>query len=242
MYTEFAGWFDLLSPPADYAEEAGFYFRSLVDAARRPPRTLLELGAGAGSNAWHYKHWLEQVTLTDLSAEMLALSQQLNSDCEHLVGDMRSLRLEREFDLVFIHDAVGYLTTTDDLRQAMQTAFVHCRPGGAALFAPDHTRENFVSTTDHGGQDGDGRGLRYLEWTFDPDPADCLYQVDYAYVLHEAGQPTRAAYDQHVCGLFSRADWLRLLGEVGFEACIKPFDHSELPPGTLEVFVAARPG
>ena len=47
---------------------------------------------------------------------MLALSATLNPECEHLEGDMRTLRLGRTFDVVFIHDAISYLTTEDDLR------------------------------------------------------------------------------------------------------------------------------
>ena len=50
--------------------------------------------------------------------------------------------------------------------------------------APDHVRENFRTSTDHGGQDEAeaSRGLRYLEWTWDPDPGDSSYTVDYAYL------------------------------------------------------------
>ena len=154
---------------------------------------------------------------------------------------MRTLRLGRLFDAVFVHDAVCYLTTADDLQHAMATAFVHCRPGGVALFAPDHVRETFQTTTDHGGNDGAGRGLRYLQWTSDPDPTDSTYLVDYAYLLRADGQATRAAYDQHVCGLFGRAEWLRLLTDVGFTAHMRPFEHSEVTSGTLEVFIAIKP-
>ncbi len=85
-------------------------------------------------------------------------------------GHMRNVRLHRRFDCVFVHDAISYLTTEADLRQAIETAFVHCEPGGAALFAPDLVRENFRASTDHGGHDGADRSLRYLEWTWDPDP------------------------------------------------------------------------
>ena len=64
-----------------------------------------------------------------------------------------------EVDAVFVHDAVAYMTTEADLRQVIETAFAHCRPGGIALFIPDHTAENFQPVTDHGGSDGpDGRG------------------------------------------------------------------------------------
>ena len=42
-------------------------------------------------------------------------------------------------------------------------------------------------------------------------------------------------------GLFWRADWLRLLADVGFEASAVRFDHSELDPGQYEILVGKRP-
>lgn len=242
LYTDLADWFHLLTAPEEYVEEADFYFRTMAEASDLPPRSILELGAGGGNNASHYRRRVEQVTLTDLAPAMLALSQRLNPDCEHIVGDMRTLRLGRVFDAVFTHDAVCYLTTLDDLRQTMQTAFVHCRAGGVALFAPDHIRELFQPGTDAGGHDEAGRGLRYLEWTWQAQPSDSTYITEYAYLLHADGQPTRTVYDRHVGGLFGREDWLRLLREVGFErAEARAFEHSEVPPGSLEVFVANKP-
>lgn len=240
LYTEFADWFHLLTDPAEYAEEAAFFLRHFTEAAGVPPRTLLELGSGGGNMASHYKQHV-QATLTDLSRGMLALSQTLNPDLEHVQGDMRTLRLGRTFDAVLVHDAVCYITTESDLRQAMETAYIHCRPGGVVIFAPDEVRELFVSSTESGGHDGTGRGLRYLEWAWDPDPTDSLYVVDYAYLFHEDGQPTRSAHDRHVCGLFSRDTWLRLLEEVGLQPTIHPLEHSEVPLGSVEVFVAVRP-
>jgi hypothetical protein len=183
-----------------------------------------------------------ELTLTDLSEEMLALSRTINPELDHIQGDMRTLRLGREFDAVFVHDAVVYMTTEADLRAAIETAFVHCRPGGAALFAPDHVREIFYTSTDHGGHDGaDGRALRYLEWTSDPDPNDTLYTVDFAYLLREADGSVSVVQDRHIEGLFSRETWLRLLRDVGFDAKALPFEHSEEEPGSLEVFVAKKP-
>jgi hypothetical protein len=172
---------------------------------------------------------------------MLSLSARLNPHCEHLLGDMRRVRVGRVYDAVLVLDAVSYLTTRADLSQAMLTAFLHCRPGGAAIFAPDHVRENFVSGTDTGGHDSEGRAMRYLQWTWDPDPTDTTYVADFAYLLREDGQPTRCAYDRHVFGLFSREVWLNLLHEVGFQATVRPLEHSEVPPGSAEVFVAVKP-
>ena len=240
LYTEFADWFHLLSAPGEYVEESAFFLRLFNEALGTQPRTLLELGSGGGNMASHYKREV-QATLTDLSPEMLALSARLNPECEHLPGDMRTVRLGRVFDAVLVHDAVCYLTTEADLRQAMMTAFLHCRPGGVAIFAPDDLRENFESGTETGGQDDARRGLRYLIWTSDPDPADSTYISDFAYLLHEEGQPTRCIYDRHVHGLFNRTTWLRLLEEVGFQATVRPLEHSEVPAGSVEVFVAWKP-
>ena len=240
LYGELASWFHLLTAPADYAEEAAFYRKKLIEASARPPRTVLELGSGGGNNASHLKAHFE-MTLTDLSPEMLELSRTINPELEHIEGDMRTVRLEREFDAVFVHDAIAYMTSEADLRAAMETSFVHCRPGGVALFAPDDLRENFRPATSHGGHDGDGRSLRYLEWTWDPDPDDTVYTVDFAYLLREADGSVRVEQDRHLCGLFARDDWLRLLSDVGFEPQALPFEHSDVEPGS-ELFVGVKPG
>jgi SAM-dependent methyltransferase len=240
LYRELAAWWPLFSAPAEYAEEAAIYRRVLAEAAQPPLTSVLELGSGGGNNASHLKEHLE-LTLVDLSPGMLEVSRALNPECEHVEGDMRTVRLGRVFDAVFVHDAVNYMTTEQDLRMAMETAFVHCRPGGAALFAPDHLRENFRTGTDHGGHDGNGRGVRYLEWTWDPDPLDTTYLVDYAYLLRNADGSVEVEHDRHVEGLFPRATWLRLLDQVGFRARPVPIEHSELEPGSYEVFVGARP-
>lgn len=176
---------------------------------------MLELGSGGGNNASHLKARF-QMTLVEPSPAMRAISQALNTECEHLTGDMRTVRLGRTFDTVFVHDAVMYMTSEDDLLRAMQTAAVHCVPGGAALFVPDMTRESFELETDHGGHDGFGRSMRYLEWSVDPDPSDTTFVSDFAFLLREEDGSVRIEQDRHVMGIFPSSTWLRLLREAGF--------------------------
>jgi SAM-dependent methyltransferase len=240
LYTDLAAWWPLLSPASEYTEEAAFYAQQLLAFGDAPARTLLELGSGGGNNAFHLKATF-QLTLVDIAPGMLAWSRALNPECEHFEGDMRSVRLAREFDRLFIHDAIAYMTSEGDLRRAIATAFVHCRPGGAAVFAPDHLRDNFEPSTDHGGHDGPERGLRYLEWTTDPDPSDSTYTVDYAYLLREVDGSVSVEHDRHVEGLFSRATWLQILTEVGFSPHVLPLEHSDVEPGSCEVFIGVKP-
>lgn len=105
LYTDLASWFHLLTAPEDYAEEAAFYQQCILDASAAPPRTLLELGSGGGNMASHYKRRFES-TLVDPAPGMLDLSRRLNPECEHVERDMRTVRLGRLFDVVFVHDAV----------------------------------------------------------------------------------------------------------------------------------------
>jgi hypothetical protein len=241
MYGELAPWFHLVTAPGDYADEAAAILDLLRDGIDGPLETLLELGSGGGNTASHLRRAVT-LTLSDLSPEMLELSRTLNPAVEHVVGDMRTLRLGRTFDAVLIHDAICYMTTEADLRAALATASLHVRPGGIALFQPDHVRETFAPGTDHGGQDepvspvgGRGRGLRYLEWTTDPDPSDTTYQVDYALLLQHDDGRVEVRHDRHIEGLFPVATWLRLLGDVGFDAEARP-DAWE-----RTVFIGRRP-
>lgn len=231
LYDDLASWWPLLSPPQHYGEEAADLWPTLVNAPDAPPTTLLELGSGGGSLAWHLKAHL-RLTLTDRSPHMLAVSRAVNPECEHLTGDMRTLDLGRTFDVVLIHDAIGYMTTPDDLRAAFATAQRHLRPGGAAVIMPDCVEETFAPETETGGEDGpDGRGLRYLEWSWDPVPADGTYEAVYAFLLRQVDGTVSVAMDHHRFGLFPRESWRAWLADTGFTVT------SRIDPWNRDIFV-----
>ncbi len=236
LYSELAPWFPVLTAPSDYAHEASRY-RAVLETLTPKPTTLLELGSGGGNNASHLKARFE-MTLVDLSPEMLDVSLRLNPECEHVQGDMRSVRLGRLFDAVFVHDAVMYLTTEEDLKRAIETAFVHTRPGGGALFVPDCLRETYREGTDQGGNDDGPRSLRYLEWSWDPDPSDSTFRTDYAYLLRDESGSVRCIHDTHLEGLFPRETWLSLFTQAGFSprsVHLDIGDHGEVYEGFLAV-------
>ena len=135
---------------------------------------------------------------------MLALSRTLNPECEHLEGRHADAPPRSQFDVVFIHDAIGYLTTEDDLSAAIETAAVHVRPGGVVILTPDATTEIFNPRTDKGGHDGeDGRSLRYLEWIH--PTTGSTYDVDYLIIARGPGEELRVVHDRHTLGVCSRA-------------------------------------
>jgi SAM-dependent methyltransferase len=238
MYTDLADWWTLLSPVEEYVEEAALFKAALLDHALTRPRTLLELGAGGGNNAFYLKADFE-MTLVDLAEGMLRQSRKINPELRHHHGDMRDVRLGEQFDAVFIHDAIDHMTTRADLERAMTTAYMHCRAGGVALFAPDTTTERFKPETSSGGTDAGRRGLRYLEWSWDPDPNDATTITDYVYAIRDEQGDVRVMHDRHTSGLFSREVWLATLAAVGFEPHSRIYEHSDLEQG-YELFIGLK--
>jgi SAM-dependent methyltransferase len=224
LYDSLADWWPVISPLSEYAEEAALYVEMIRGAARRPVREVLELGSGGGNNASHMKHAFA-LTLVEPSDRMRELSLALNPECEHVPGDMRTVRLGRAFDAVFVHDAMMYMTTEDDLRAALATVAAHLAPGGAfgarrrgARGAGRDERDVLEAAEHGGGEDASGRRARYLQWTLLPDLSGTLFETHYAFLLREPDGTVRAAHDIHCEGLFPRATWLRLFGEVGLAA------------------------
>ena len=222
IYGDLAPWFHLLTAPEDYAGEAARYRASIL---RKLPeaRTLLELGSGGGNNASHLKERFT-CTLADLSPQMLTLSRELNPDCEHVLGDMRTLRLGRTFDVVFVHDAVMYLTTEDDLRACMETAFATRGRVASPCSCRTARARRSSRATHHGGHDGDdGRALRYLEVrTHAPEPGATSFAIDHVVVLIEPGAEPRVVHDRHLYGLFPEHTWLHLLEARGERRASSP--------------------
>ncbi|GMU02826.1 hypothetical protein KH5H1_69460 [Corallococcus caeni] len=233
LYTDLASWWPLFSPPEEYVEEAQDLL-PMLRPEEGPGRTMLELGSGGGSLAFHLKKHFT-LTLTDRSPEMVAVSRAVNPECENLVGDMTSLRLGRTFDRVMVHDAIMYAVDRDAARATVRTAAAHCRPGGRVVLLPDCVRETFEPLTESGGHDSpDGRGMRYLMWTWDPDPDDETFETAFAYLLREADGTVSMSQERHRFGLFRRDDWLEWMREAGIPATTRR------DPWNREVFIGVR--
>ena len=86
----------------------------------------------------------------------------------------------------------------------------------------------------------DDRAVRFLEWSWDPDPADTWTLTEYTFVLRSADGSVDVVHESHRFGLFSRDTWLRLLTEAGLE----PSAHSEITAAGQQPrlwFVGRRP-
>ncbi|MFC1607467.1 class I SAM-dependent methyltransferase [Candidatus Latescibacterota bacterium] len=193
---------------------------------------ILELGAGGGHLLSHLTADF-QATAIDLSEQMLNQSRVLNPGVEHLIGDMRSVRLGRKFKAVIIHDAIGYMVSEEDLSLTFATVVEHLEPGGIFITSPDYFTETFhdPSVSHSTRSDGDIE-LTFIEYDYDPDPDDCTIESIMFYLIRKDGKISLEK-DYHTTGLFPIQTWIYLLEEAGFEITQWPCKHREYPGNTF---------
>jgi 2-polyprenyl-3-methyl-5-hydroxy-6-metoxy-1,4-benzoquinol methylase len=139
IFQDYARYYDLLYRDKDYPGEAR-YVHGLVQAQRPGAQTLLDLGCGTGGHAFPLAELGYAVTGVDLSEVSLGLAQaklaaRNDARVEFLHGDIRTLRLGRQYDVVAaLFHVLSYQTSAEDLRQTLATAREHLAPGGVFLF------------------------------------------------------------------------------------------------------------
>lgn len=223
LYSDLAHLWPIISPPEEYTGEAQEWLdviRGHLDTpetSRQGPPTLLELGCGGGHLLSHLTaHFMTEAV--DISPQMLEISRRLNPQTLHHVGDMRTLRLGREFDVVAIHDAVNYMTTEADLRAAITTAEIHLNPGGVLLLAPDCIQETFIGPrVVEWTREAEDRSVTFIEYMAKPRPGSTTTESVFVFVIDDDGE-LRVEVDRHTGGLFPSGSWLSLLGAAGLDA------------------------
>ena len=215
LYTDLATWWPLLCDRDNWAQQAQLILSLIDQSLGERAETILELGAGGGLLASHFGPE-RNVTLSDISPEMLAVSKANNPQRRHVMGDMRSLQLNETFDAILLHDAVMYITTPADLSRVFATAAAHLKPGGILLTLPDVVKENFEEMTLSGGTMGQP-GAQLLEWHWDPDPSDHTFQIDMSLLLKDEYGVIQSVHEHHQMALFDSRTYVLTLREAGFE-------------------------
>jgi ubiquinone/menaquinone biosynthesis C-methylase UbiE len=211
-YNELAWTEDFLADPLDYEGEAGGYVDLIRGSALHAPGTLLHLGCGAGGyDAVFKRHFA--VTGVDISRGMLDKARLRHPDIEYIEGDMRSVRLGREFDAVAIPDGIDYMASLPDLRMAVKTAVAHLKPGGVLLVA-GKTREIFSDNNfAYTGEQGDLH-VTLLENNHISRHCPDTYEAVLVYLIRRRGELT-VHTERHVLGLFPQEAWEKVFTDAG---------------------------
>jgi SAM-dependent methyltransferase len=139
VFGSYSQYYDLLYQDKNYQAESDFICQ-LIDRYRPNSRSILELGCGTGIHASLLADRGYQVHGVDLSADMLSqaeakASQKPDGQLSFSLGDAKTVRLDRSFDVVLsLFHVVSYHQTNADLVAAFETAKCHLNPGGIFVF------------------------------------------------------------------------------------------------------------
>ena len=223
IYSDLSYLWPVISPPEDYRCEVETWIQIIRKALGPGTHDILELGAGGGSSLSCFGSKF-RATAVDSSPRMLNISKRLNRDVIHFLGDMRSIRLDRKFDVVIINDAIGYMLSEQDLHATFVTAATHLRPGGISIVSQAQIREVFqdnhvtVKT-----RSNDEMDVTFIVHDYDPDPTDTIVE-SLMLIIIRRGKAIEIECDRHRTGLFPQSTWISLMMQAGFD--VNSYDRS----------------
>lgn len=142
IFGGYAYYYDFLNNDKDYATET-IFIQDLLKRYRNNSTCILELGCGTGGHAECLAKAGFNVCGIDRSNDMLKqaevrrsrLPSELHSKMNFKQGDIRSIRLEKKFDVVLsLFHVLSYQISNEDLLSAFMTAREHLNDGGILIF------------------------------------------------------------------------------------------------------------
>ncbi len=245
-YEALARAYDQLITPQEREQWLRDVPRRLVEAGVTPPMRVLDLACGTGQLALCLAQAGYRVMGVDLSPQMLdqaAKNAQRQGVFLPLVQqDMRRLDLHHEVEAVLCAcDGLNYMTTPEDLRQALGSVCRVLRPGGLFLFDVS-TREKLQA------MDGEFYGeeeenVAYLwENRFDQASQCLTMDITFFFQVDAARDLFRRQRELHVQRGHSREELEAALTAAGFavQTVEEAFTRHSPAPGCQRIQITAR--
>jgi SAM-dependent methyltransferase len=230
LYSDLADLWRFVSPPEHYVEEAATFRKRLRHYGVLDGGSVLHLGSGGGSVDFQLKQWY-RVTGVDLSEAMLDHARRVNPDVEYIQGDMRSVRLDRTFDAVLVHDAISYMTSVEELEMVYRTAAAHLSVGGVMIGLPEELKGRLPDDyIDIDTQTDGARTVTMIETKFDADPDDNEHEAIFIFLIRDGGE-MRVEVDRHHVGIFTLDEFLGAMRMAGFAPRAEPWELSDWTAG-----------
>lgn len=136
LYKQLAPYYDLIYSQKDYENEAKYQQALIAKFKKSKSKKLLEVACGTG----RYTKFYEKKFLTtgvDLNPAMLKIAKKRLTNTKLLAGDMRSFKLNEQFDVVLcLFSSIAYLTSTHNLIRVIKNFSEHLKPGGVIIISP----------------------------------------------------------------------------------------------------------
>lgn len=243
-YTHMAAVYDRLM--ADMPYEKWIAFAEQFWARHGQPSSVIDLGCGTGSIAIPLSQKGYRVFGVDLSEEMLAIAyekmQQVRGQVTWVQQDMCKLSLPQVDSVISFCDSMSYLVEEQDVKETIQRAYDHLRPGGSFLFdvhSPYKILHIFGNHT-----------FTYLEedvnyvWQCFTDEERLEVEHQLTFFLRQEGRLYKKLEEDHLQRAYQPTQMVSWLREAGFDEITLTADFEHAPPHAQSerlFFSAKRP-
>jgi len=137
LYRDLAKYYDAQYSRKDYEAEVHRLDAVVRRYGRSRGSSWLDVACGTGRHLALLRSRHRDCVGVDASVEMLRIARKRLPGVPLVHGDMRSFRLDREFDVVTcLFSAIGHMTTERDLETSFANFARHLKPGGVAIVEP----------------------------------------------------------------------------------------------------------
>ncbi|MBD3272743.1 methyltransferase domain-containing protein [Candidatus Dependentiae bacterium] len=140
VFKDYAKYYDLLYKDKDYEKETE-YINSLIKENLSDAKSILELGSGTGKHAILLCQKEYNLVGIDFSSKMVDIAKQrllkeeLKTNIEFFVADVRKAKLNKKFDVALsLFHVVSYMLTKNDLINMFKTVYNHLNTNGLFIF------------------------------------------------------------------------------------------------------------
>ncbi|MGC1850865.1 MAG: class I SAM-dependent methyltransferase [Solirubrobacterales bacterium] len=203
-------------------------------------RRLLDVGCGTGKSFLPMLERGWEVTACDISPSMLEVARTKVGNAVQLsVADMRELPVFGEFDLVWcLDDAVNYLLSGEEFREALSGMRANLAPGGLLMFDANvlQTYRTFFAEVQTVERDG-----RRLTWRGQNSPDASPGSIGEARFEVEFEGTEDVETHVHIQRHFPEAEVRELIEAAGLE-CLDVFGHGfdAVPKQPVEELVHSK--
>jgi SAM-dependent methyltransferase len=236
VFEQYSAYYDRIYRDKNYREECAFLKDVFNTWGKRKINTVLDLGCGTGSHAILLAGMGYAVTGIDLSEKMLQIARkksgELKQKIEFLQGDIRHIDAPGKYDAVIaMFNVMGYLTTNEDIDNALASIHRHLNPGGLfvwdAWFGPAVLNEKPGEREKLLEQRRDGSIKRYARPVL--DVLNQTVEVNYTVSEVKDNREIKQVKESHLVRFFFNQEILYFMEKNGFQTLkICPFMHTDM--------------
>jgi len=149
FYDKFAKYYDsFYLPQLNYKANSERIRTIIKERKHSRGMDMLDVACGTGNHFKYLKKYFN-ITGLDINHEMLKIARGKYPDIKFIRDDMRTFRLNRQFDvIVCLFSSIGHLKTYGNLEIAVRNFSKHLKPGGVVIIEPfidpDKCKDNIL--------------------------------------------------------------------------------------------------